>query len=325
MKHNYFLSVMLTFGLLMPIVMQAQISTMDDLALDSTNTYWNGSDSSGGFQSGGAWFYNDYNQTWGSWTGFAYSNMKDDTTAGYTNQYSAITAIGVNGSANYAVAYASAPASVKLKGVLAGSVLKGMFVTNSTYATLSMENGDAYAKKFGGVDGTDPDFFLLTIKGYKQTIFTDSVNFYLADFRSSDSQRHYILKSWAWVDLQSLGAVDSLTFELHSSDVGAYGMNTPAYFCLDNLNDITNGLNNFSTPKDVFSWSIFPNPTQDRVQIQGVKGATISVYDLNGRELLQKYSSSAVFPINLSPYPKGLYLINVQKGQLLETKKVIKK
>lgn len=84
--------------------------------------------------------------------------MKDDTTAGYGNQYSAITARGVNNSENYATAYAGAPVSVKLQTGIAGSILKGVFVTNSTYAVLSMENGDAYAKKFGGSDGTDPDF-----------------------------------------------------------------------------------------------------------------------------------------------------------------------
>ncbi|MEZ4953573.1 MAG: DUF4465 domain-containing protein [Saprospiraceae bacterium] len=31
-----------------------------------------------------------------------------------------------------------------------------------------------------------------------------------------------------------LGHVDSL-FTLSSSDAGVFGMNTPAYFCLDNL------------------------------------------------------------------------------------------
>jgi len=207
MKKNYFLTVLLTTGLLLPVFLQAQISTFDDLNLDSTNAYWNGSDTTGGFQSGDAYFYNNYNLSWGSWSGFAYSNMKNDTTAGYTNQYSAITAGGVNGSDNYGVAYAGTPVSVKLDSAIAGTVLEGVFVTNSTYAALSMGNGDAYAKKFGGADGTDPDWFLLTIKGYEKGVYSDSANFYLADFRSDNSADDYILKSWAWVDLQGLGTV----------------------------------------------------------------------------------------------------------------------
>lgn len=324
MKKNYFLSVLLTLGLFMPFLLQAQISTFEDLTLDSTNAYWNGSDLSGGFKSGEAWFYNSYNADWGSWSGFSYTNMTDDTTAGWGNQYSAITAGGVNLSANYATAYAGSPASVKLLSGLAGSVLKGVFITNSTYAALSMENGDAYAKKFGGTDGTDPDFFLLTIKGYSQTVMTDSVNFYLADFRSDDPQKDYILKNWAWVDLQSLGAVDSLTFELHSSDVGDYGMNTPAYFCMDNLNDITNGIEPHSASSGTFTWSVFPNPVSDIVHVQGVKDAVIRVFDLSGRVIYQANSSANTQNINLSGSPQGMYLIQVRKGHVIETKKVFK-
>ncbi|HMO36139.1 MAG TPA: DUF4465 domain-containing protein, partial [Gemmatales bacterium] len=38
------------------------------------------------------------------------------------------------------------------------------------------------------------------------------------------------------VDLSGLGAgTSALTFELTSSDVGPFGMNTPAYFAMDNL------------------------------------------------------------------------------------------
>jgi len=324
MKKNYFLSVLLAFGLLMPVMLQAQISTFDDLTLDSTNAYWNGADTSGGFQSGSAYFYNSYNVDWGSWSGFAYTNMTDDTTAGWGNQYSAITASGVNGSANYAVSYAGGGSSLKLTGDLAGTTLKGVFVTNSTYAALSMQDGDSYAKKFGGADGTDPDWFLLTIKGYAQGAYTDSVNFYLADFRSDDPQQDYILKSWAWVDLQKLGSVDSLAFELHSSDVGNYGMNTPAYFCMDNLNDITNGIDPLSASSNTFTWSVFPNPTSDFIHVQGVKDAMIRVFDLSGRVIYRSHSSSNAQNINLSASPKGIYLIQVRKGQVLETKKVFK-
>ena len=324
MKKNYFLSVLLTLGLLVPFILQAQISTFDDLPLDSTNAYWNGSDTTGGFQSGSAYFYNSYNVDWGSWSGFAYSNMTDDTTAGWGNQYSAITASGVNGSANYAVSYAGSPSSVKLKGDLAGTVLKGVFITNSTYAALSMQDGDAYAKKFGGAEGTDPDWFLLTIRGYENGNYTDSVNFYLADFRSDDPQQDYILKSWGWVDLQPLGAVDSLTFELHSSDVGDYGMNTPAYFCMDNLNDITNGIEPHATSSGTFTWSVFPNPVSDIVHVLGVKDAAIRVFDLSGRVIYQANSSTNTQNIHLSGSPKGMYLIQVRKGHVLETKKVFK-
>ena len=38
-------------------------------------------------------------------------------------------------------------------------------LTNTTFAALSMRDGDAFAKQFGGVSGDDPDWFLLTIDG----------------------------------------------------------------------------------------------------------------------------------------------------------------
>ena len=60
----------------------------EDLVLDSTG-YWNGSDGSGGFEVGNAFFPNTFTD-WGggitSWTGFAYSNHSDRSTSGYENR-----------------------------------------------------------------------------------------------------------------------------------------------------------------------------------------------------------------------------------------------
>ena len=61
------------------------------------------------------------------------------------------------------------------------------------------------------------------------------MDFYLADFRFADNALDYVVDSWTWVDLSSLGVVSSLSFSLASSDVGQFGMNTPAYFAMDNL------------------------------------------------------------------------------------------
>lgn len=212
----------------------AQEATFDDLPLDP-ETYWNGSDESGSFTSGGFTLRNSYNPLYGSWSGFAYSNTTDTTTPGYGNQYSAIAGGGVFG-ANYAVSYVSGTSTAQLD---APAVVPGVFVTNTTYAYLAMRDGDDFAKKFGGWTANDPDWFLLTITGKNadgQT--TGSVDFYLADFRSPWYSQDYILDSWEYVDLSSLGAVSSLEFALSSSDMGAWGMNTPAYFALDNLGSI---------------------------------------------------------------------------------------
>jgi hypothetical protein len=61
------------------------------------------------------------------------------------------------------------------------------------------------------------------------------VDFYLADYRSDED---YIINAWTWVDLTGLGAVYGLEFSLSSSDNSDYGMNTPAYFAMDNLETV---------------------------------------------------------------------------------------
>ena len=102
-------------------------------------------------------------------------------------------------------------------------------------AALSMLNGDGFAKKFGGVGGDEQDWFLLTIDGSLGGSAGGTVEFYLADYRFADNSLDYLIDDWSYVDLSGLGEVDQLTFNLSSSDVGGFGMNTPAYFALDNL------------------------------------------------------------------------------------------
>lgn len=201
--------------------------------------YYNGSDGAGSFTSGGVQFTNNYNATYNSWNGWAYSNTTDTTTAGSGNQYSAYTGGGF-GSDNdvYAVNTASfgGPAPTVALGANTHTPLS-MRITNTTYAADSMLNGDSFAKKFGGGDGNDADWFLLTIRGF-DTLNQDigTVDFYLADYRFADNSQDYIVNNWELVDLSLLGSnLASLQFEYSSSDVGEWGMNTPAYFAMDDF------------------------------------------------------------------------------------------
>ncbi|HET7732213.1 MAG TPA: DUF4465 domain-containing protein, partial [Paludibacter sp.] len=98
---------------------------------------------------------------------------------------------------------------------------------NSTYAYLDMKNGSLYSKKFEA-----GDWFKVIIKGFKSKVQTSSVEVYLADFR--DGKRE-ILKTWKKVDLSTLNQVDSVAFNFDSTDKSTWGMNTPAYVCIDNI------------------------------------------------------------------------------------------
>lgn len=159
--------------------------------------------------------------------GFIYTNKTDIKTPGYANN-SAITKGGAN-SANYLTANTNmyTPAAFRFTSNMSYNI-KGMYVTNSTYAYLSMKNGDAYAKKFG-----TNDWFKLTAIGIDSTgKETGRADFYLADYRNGKS---ILVDKWTWFDLSALGKVAQVKFEMSSTDNGQYGMNTPSYFCIDGI------------------------------------------------------------------------------------------
>ncbi len=226
--------------------------TFEDLSL-GTEDYWNGDydpeDESGNtdflFFSGPAYFYN-YQDAF-SWEGFAYSNRTDTDSTSTNGQYTAYssngTGGGANGSNNYGIAYQGSDwgSHIALKPSVSwdeASIVSGAYVTNNAYTYHSMLNGDSFAKKFGGTTGDDADWFKLTIYGLDETwgkMESNSVEFYLADYRSDDNSQDYIVTDWTNVDLTSLGEVYGLEFELSSSDSGDFGMNTPAYVAIDDI------------------------------------------------------------------------------------------
>jgi len=259
-----------------------EISNFNDLSL-TEDSYWDGNDLSGGFSSNTVFFKNDYDSYSSSFYGFIYSNMSDAETPGYSNQYSAITAGGMdameNGGTNYSVACVPVDwMSGTFDMLFTEAVLNsasypgGFYVTNSTYAFLSMKTGDQFAKKFGGEDGNDPDYFKLLVWGEKENgTETDTVEFFLADFRFEDNTRDYFVTNWQWVDLTGLGKVKKLRFSLESSDMGDWGMNNPAYFCMDNLTLITDeGFNKFRLENPLPGLNVEMNSARAEIDISNV-------------------------------------------------------
>lgn len=235
---------------MVPAMTFASICTFEGEGFEtlSENTHWGGTDSGkGSFSFENLTFFHLSEQN--IWRGFLYSAERDITTPGYLNQYSAITKLGVNDSSNYCVSYipsdyADLDGDGDIKECIPSTItlakadsFSGVYITNTTFAYLSMKEGDGFAKKFGGDSGNDEDWFKLTIKGYDEdNKETGTIDFYLADFRFADKSKDYILDEWKWVDLSSLGLVKKLEFTLSSTDNNpTFGMNTPAYFAMDNL------------------------------------------------------------------------------------------
>jgi hypothetical protein len=229
---------------LLPVISRTQprISSFDSLPLPKADTFYVNYSNPGqdvGFAdtAGKLYFPCIYDTAFGGfWSnGFVYSNMTDSSTSGFGNMYSAKTAKGAMGSEQYAVYQAGYGAPVALRRAdMQRFAPIGFWATNSTYAYNAMRDGYFNARKFGGVTGNDTDWFRLTVYAYLNgQRKKDSVDFYLADFRFSANALDYIVKDWRYVDLTPLGDADSLSFALNSSDTGAFGMNTPGYFCLD--------------------------------------------------------------------------------------------
>ncbi len=302
-------------------------STFDDITLSAVDTFDNGSAGNGPFSSDLVNFSNYYDDAWGSWNGFSISNMTDNTTAGWGNQYSAYTGSGYN-SSNYAVYYPSGLISYSVTNT--DLIFDSLKVTNTTYAAISMRDGDAFAKQFGSiyaadgvtVDGTNgEDFFRLWVIGSEYPGGPkDSVEVYLADYRFSDNSQDYILDTWLNVDLTTMNfPIRHITFRLESSDNGGWGMNTPSYFAIDNVDFhwTTVGLEAIE-----LSMNVYPNPFNDQLIVKGENGL-LEMRDLNGKLI---YSEELIGNsiIETATLPSGIYFLQLTNDRGTALQKVIK-
>lgn len=233
-------------------------ASFDDVTLGS-NGYWTGEEGENEMFSGGWIFTNYYSQAYSFWGGFTASNHTDLTQTGMDAQYTAITAGGYNGSAQYGVAYTYGAQTDVYASDGQSHTVTGCYVTNNLWAYQSVVNGDASSTPFGGTSGNDPDWFKLTATGKNasgQTI--GALDFYLADYRFANNEEDYVVDTWEWFDLSPLGAVHTISFSLSSTKGNAYGMLTPAYFCIENFNGTAPG-----QPQDEPPYVV--NPVEDVV------------------------------------------------------------
>lgn len=230
--------VMLVGMIGMSSITGATTIDFEDLTVPSAG-YYNGgpTTNTNGWTSGGAFFGNSYNSSFGGfWSGFAYSNVNAPTTPGFGNQYASRAGGGVGGAGTYAVAYSGSQTFINLPS---GTTPASVQVTNTAYAAFDMLSGSAFSKKFGGPTGDDQDFFRVIFTGYDAPggtgNVTGSATFTLADYTFADNSLDYIVTTWQSLDLTPLGAAASIRLSWQSSDVGPFGINTPVYAAIDNL------------------------------------------------------------------------------------------
>lgn len=324
MKKTITFLLMALFGL----TKAQNVANFDNFTLPVDSYYY--SVTSVDFQTANAVFEYEWSTSFGGYwqSGFAYTNKNNVDSGNYRHLYNCIAGKGYNNSTYYATGQANG--KIKLK-TSTDNTVNGFYVTNSTYAYKSMKNGDLFAKKFGGTTGNDPDWFKLTVKGFfGGAMKTDSVEFYLADYRFSNNTLDYIVNGWQWVNCSSLGIVDSIQFFMYSTDNSAWGMNTPAFFSIDNFTTSQSvGINELSLIDNV---KLFPNPANDFINLNLSSETSftsqLKVYNAIGA-LVQSanfnvINGSNTYKIELSELNSGLYFIEISEPNKKQTFKFIK-
>ena len=235
---------------------EAAIVNFEDVgAALADNSFFNGGPSANSdpWISGGAEFENrftDFGGGFTGWEGWAYSNVQDLVTAGFTNQYAVYSqsgtaaGFGSGNSRTYALAF---PGSVKDSNASvltfgARSQVHAVDLANTTYALLALRDGNDGGANFVS-QYQDGDFLRLHITGFDGPgatgNATGSVAFDLANYGGAGAEDDFILNDWTTLDLSQLGQVQSLRFSMDSNVIDSFGgidfLNTPAYVAVDNL------------------------------------------------------------------------------------------
>jgi len=101
----------------------------------------------------------------------------------------------------------------------------GVYVCNHPWPYYGCVHGDGFGNGFA-----EGDYFELIAVGIGVDGSEKRVSINLVEFTDGELKA---LNDWTFFDLSSLGEVTSVYFEMNSTDVGPYGMNTAAYFCMD--------------------------------------------------------------------------------------------
>ena len=177
----------------------------------------------------------------------------------------------------------------------------GVYVNLTSWAYYGVQDGSGVARAF-----TNGDRFTLTVHGVAPNESEKEIEVELAAF---DNGNLTVNRGWRYVDLSPLGQINELYFTMKSTDSGAYGDNTPAYFCLDKLmvrQKETSGLYDFAGEQTTLSY----DRASSAVTVSGAEFAV--VYDATGRKVMATDSSE----FSISNLPAGVYVIRAGSSSL---------
>jgi len=85
------------------------------------------------------------------------------------------------------------------------------------------------------------------------------------------------------------------------------------------LNQFLTGINNFNYDSNKIK--VFPNPSTDLILVDGIKGADLTVFSLEGKKIISALNSNI---LNVKSLDDGLYFLEIKKGNINYTVKIIK-
>ena len=172
------------------------------------------------YKEAGVSFPVNYTPAWGSWSGFAISNRTATTYATLNpDQFNNITGTAKSGK-NFCIVQTYGE-SIEFEQAV---TIKGFWYTNNAWTVDAILNGDGMTPgKFEA-----GDWLKCTITVTKADDTTATVDIMLA--KDGD-----YVKDWQYANLSSLGKVKGLSFAFDGTKKNDYGLTTPAYMCVDDI------------------------------------------------------------------------------------------
>lgn len=185
------------------------------------------------------YLHSKLNNAYGSWAywsgGAAVSNYHCDIANGSSNtQLSLPTKTPAHSGDNFIVTYGysdgsqfatdSRPVFDFQDGV--ARQVKGLWITNNSYFLHSLTQGDGFNQS-----ATDDTFIDVTFEGFDAAGISQG----MVKYRIQDGKK--ALTDWAYVDLSSLGKINTLkiNYEFSKDQDNGYGFAAPAYLVIDDI------------------------------------------------------------------------------------------
>ena len=181
--------------------------------------------------------------------------------------------------------------------------LNGMYVTNSPYPYYTNIAGDDFANGLTN----EGDYFKVIAYGVKADNSVETAEFTLAEFKNGSLQQ---VTEWTWWDLSSLGTIKEVYFTMESSDTGQWGMNTPAYFCMDRIsvsNPVASGIEESQITENKAEIYYANN----NIYVTTSSATIVNAYSVNGIEVLSQPINEGITTISTASLPSGIYVVKV--------------